>query len=314
MKRLRFSCWMLALTLAGSACGPAGLTEGEGFIDVTGGRVWYRVVGSGTQTPLLVLHGGPGVGSVYLKPLAMLADDRPVVFYDQLSSGKSDKPADSTLWTIERYAREVDEVREALGLDRIHLLGHSWGTMLAMEYMQNDPEGVESLIMSSPLVSTAKWMEDANRYRAELPDSIQTILVQHEEAGTTDSDEYLAAADVYMGRHVFRFDTPPIEIDSAMAGFGMGVYQYMWGPSEFYASGTLKDFDRLEYLDDLALPTLFTAGRYDEASPETVEWYSSFVPGARLVIFEQSAHMAMLKEPEEFVGAIREFLRDVEVR
>ena len=113
--------------------------HGEGFIDVPGGRVWYRVVGSGSGTPLLLLHGGPGVPSYYLKPLMALADERPVIFYDQLGCGHSDRPADSTLWTIDRYVEELDQVRRTLGLSQVHLLGHSWGTILANEYVHRQP-------------------------------------------------------------------------------------------------------------------------------------------------------------------------------
>ena len=137
----------LALLLAVTACGPraTGLRSGEGFVQTPGGRVWYRIVGSGSRTPLLVLHGGPGVPSTYLKPLAALADERPVVFYDQLGAGKSDHPKDSTLWTVDHYVSELARVREALGLREVHLYGHSWGTVLATEYALTKPKGLEKI-------------------------------------------------------------------------------------------------------------------------------------------------------------------------
>ena len=105
----------------------------EGKIKVDGCDVWYRRVGSG-GVPLLILHGGPGAGHDYLEPLEALADERELIFYDQLGCGKSDMPDDTSLWTIERSVREVDMVREALGLDKVHLLGQSWGGWLSIEY------------------------------------------------------------------------------------------------------------------------------------------------------------------------------------
>src|SRR5262245_15456277 len=122
---------IVSASLNSISCGSHTLSPGEGFVDVTGGRIWYRIVGRGPGTPLVLLHGGPGVPSVYLKPLEALADERPVVFYDQLGSGQSDRPKDNSLWTVQRFVEEVGEVRKGLGLNQIHLYCHSWGTMLA---------------------------------------------------------------------------------------------------------------------------------------------------------------------------------------
>ena len=154
--RVRMVPWVVA-TLALSACGgrDAGLSPEEGYVQVPGGRVWYRIEGSGTAMPLLVLHGGPGATHHYLKPLGALADERPVIFYDQLGSGRSDRPTDTTLWRVERFVEELAQVREALGLREIHLLGHSWGTMLAVDYLLTKPEGVRSVILASPSARSA---------------------------------------------------------------------------------------------------------------------------------------------------------------
>jgi len=121
---------------------------GEGHVDVPGGRIWYRIVGSGARTPLLLLHGGPGAPSYYLNPLDKLADERPIVFYDQLGAGRADKPTDVNLWRVERFVEELARPRTALGLTQVHILGHSWGTMLAADYMLTKPTGVRSLILA----------------------------------------------------------------------------------------------------------------------------------------------------------------------
>jgi proline iminopeptidase len=288
------------------------LTAGEGYIDVTGGKVWYRIVGSGTKTPLLLLHGGPGASSLYLEPLAKLSDDRPIIFYDQLGGGKSDRPSDLSLWSAQRFVEELSLVRDALQLKKVHILGHSWGTMLAVDYMLTKPSGVKSLILASPCLSIPRWIQDANKLRAALPIESQDILNRHEEAGTTDSEEYMSATMDFYSRHVCRLDPWPPELEKTFAELNFEVYGTMWGPSEFHATGNLKDYDRTGQLNEISVPTLFTAGRYDEATPEATAFYQSFVPGASIEIFENSSHMAMYEETELYVKVIREFLRNVE--
>ena len=293
-------------------CAKQGLIEGEGYVNVTGGKVWYKIVGSGNATPLLLLHGGPGATSDYLKPLEMLADERPVIFYDQLGSGKSDRPNDQTLWRIERFVEELVQLRKSLGLKQVHILGHSWGTMLAVDYMLTKPSGVLSLILASPCLSSPKWIEDANIYRANLPKDLQEVLNKHEEAGTTDSEEYQNASMEYYRRHLCRLDPWPVELENTFSQLNMDVYGTMWGSSEFYATGTLKDYDRTGQLNKITVPTLFTAGRYDESTPETTTWYQSFVPNSKIVIIEDASHMTMLEQPEKYVKIVRDFLNSIE--
>lgn len=311
---------LLALTLLPTAflaaCTDAdqGLEPGEGFVEVTGGRVWYRIWGSGTATPLLALHGGPGFSSVYLKSLEGLSDERPVIIYDQLGSGHSEQPADTSLWHVARFVEELAQVREALGLERVHLLGHSWGSMLAAEYMLGNPEGVESVIMASPALSISRWLADAKQLLTTLPDSLQTTIEQHEAAGTTASVEYQDAVMEFYRRFLSRRDPWSLDTDSAFMQFNTVVYEKMWGPSEFTATGSLKTFERAESLRDLTVPVLFTAGRYDEATPETVAYYDSLTPDSRLVILENSAHLTMQDEPERYVEVVREFLAEIEAR
>ncbi len=295
------------------ACQPdRGLSPGEGYVDVPGGQVWYRIVGSGRATPLLVLHGGPGASSYYLKPLAALGDERPVVFYDQLGAGHSGAPADTTLWRVDRFVRELAQVREALGLGEVHILGHSWGSMLAVDYMLTQPTGVRSLVLASPALSARRWLRDADSLKATLPDSLQAIISHHEASGTTDAPEYQGAVMEFYRRYLARKEPWSADIDSTFAQLNTDLYGYMWGPSEFTATGTLKDYDRTDRLPELGLPVLFTAGRYDEATPSTVAFFQSQVPGAELAILEASAHLTMQDEPEEYVRIIRDFLRRVE--
>ena len=140
----------------------------EGYVDVPGGKVWYEVLGDGDGLPLITLHGGPGSTHFGLEPLQALADDRPVVFYDQLGCGNSDRPDDPSLWRVERFVEELHILKDALGLDQFHILGHSWGTMLGTDYYLTHPEGIVSLIQSSPCISIPKRLEDCNSYRKQV--------------------------------------------------------------------------------------------------------------------------------------------------
>ena len=209
---------------------------------------------------------------------------------------------------------ELQAVRSALGLKKVHLFGHSWGSTLALEYLlTRRPQGVRSVIFAGPLISTPRWVADANRLKATLPQPIRSILDKHESAGTTDSPEYQKATEEFNHRFFQRQPDPP-SVTKACAGTQMNhkLYEYMWGPSEFYVTGALKNYDRSARLGELALPTLFIVGRFDEARPETVADFQKRVPGAKFVVVENAGHAAMIDAPEEYVARLREFLRAVE--
>lgn len=291
-------------------------TTQEGYIPVTGGRVWYRVVGTGPGIPLLVLHGGPGASSGYLEPLTALADDRPVVLYDQLGGGKADHPDNSALWVLERFVQELQQVRVALGFTQLHLFGHSWGTILAIEYALTQPNGLASLILAGPVLSVPRYNADALTLKHKLPIEMQHAIDQHEAAGSTDAPEYQAASVEWWRRHLCRneaiLDSLLQGLDDPVAGINPQVYKIMQGPSEFTLTGNLKGFDRTARLHEIQIPTLFTCGRYDECTPDASAWYHSLLPNSELVIFEHSAHMTHLEEPDAYVQAVRIFLNRAE--
>ena len=254
---------------------------------------------------------GPGASSRAFTAFERLGSERPVIMYDQLGGGRSERPKDKNLWRVDRFVEELRTVRDKLSIDQVHLFGHSWGSMLAMDYMLTRPTGVRSLILAGPALSIPRYLRDVQVLRAQLPKEVQETLARHETAGTTSSAEYQEASLVFYKRHLSRRQPYPDVLQDS-ADFGMEVYTTMWGPSEFYATGPLKDYDRTSRLSELKLPVLFTAGRYDETTPEQAEWYKSLVPGAKIEIFENSAHMTMLDEPERYVEAIRTFLASVE--
>lgn len=324
MTRLPWIALTAALFL--SACGTAASSRTEqpstddwapvareGMLDVPGGRVWYRMLGEGRPgTPLLALHGGPGGTSCRFEALAPLAADRPVIFYDQLGSGRSDRPTDTTLWQLPRFVEEVDAVRRGLGLERIHLLGSSWGGALAAEYLiAAQPTGVASVIFSSPLISTPRWIADADSLRALLPPAVRTALDVHEAAGTIDSPEYAAATDSFYARHVRRLPVTPEPRCEGVTS-NREIYLQMWGPTEFRATGSLRTWSRAEQLRQITVPTLFIAGEYDEAVPATLETFRATMPDARLVVIPEAAHGVLREKSAEYVAAVGAFLRAVD--
>ena len=186
------------------------MTVEEGYLEVPGGRVWFRSLDPGTEsTPLLCLHGGPGFTHNYLEPLEALADRRRVIFYDQLGCGRSDRPDDETLWTVERFVEELVQVREALGLDRLHLFGSSWGGMLAMQYVLDRQPDLVSLTLCGSPASMIRWVSDCEKLLAEEPEGVRRAIREHEEAGFTACPEYQAAILGFYRKHVCRLDPWP---------------------------------------------------------------------------------------------------------
>ena len=284
----------------------------ERRVEVTGGNVWTARLGPQEGTPVLILHGGPGAASDYMHPLAeRLADHRPVVVYDQLGCGRSDRPDDTSLWTVDRSVAEVDQVRAALGLERCHLLGQSWGGWLGIEYMTRGTRGVERLVLASTSASIPEFMAGARGLIEELPEPHRTVLIELGAKEQYDHPDYLAAVDVFYHRHLCRSDPwPEALLRSSEQMDGNQVYLTMNGPTEFDVIGRLRDWDRTADLGRIDVPTLVTCGRYDEITPSCSETITRGIPDARMHVFEQSAHCAHLEEPDDYARIVEAFLRE----
>lgn len=294
------------------ACSSEKEIPAEGFIDVNGGKVWYRIDGKVDKTPILILHGGPGSSSIGQEPLKQLSDQWPVVFYDQLGSGRSDRFKDTSLMTVERYVEEVEQVRKELNLEKIYLYGQSWGTALSLEYYLKYPEHIEGIIFSSPYFSTKRWIKDAKELVKTLLDSVQTIIKTNEQNKTFDNQEYKDAVSLFYSKFLRRKERSQEAKDTASKYFGTKVYEYMWGPSEFTATGTLLHYDRMDKLSEVKVPVLFITGEYDEARPSTVKYYQSLVPDARYQEISNSGHATLNDNPEEALKAVEKFLQEIE--
>ena len=283
----------------------------EGFIEVPGGRVWYRAVGDG-GTPLLCLHGGPGFTHYYLEPLEALAARRRVIFYDQLGCGRSDRPDDASLWTVERFVGELAQVRAALGLDRLHLFGSSWGGMLAMQYVLDRRPELESLILCGSPASMIRWVEDCAELLAAQPAEVRQVISEHEEAGFTACPEYQAAILGFYREHVCRVTPWPAGLERSFAEAGYAVYNQMNGPSEFTVTGTLKTWDVMDRLGEIGVPALLVGGRHDECRPAHLEEMHRRISGSELAIIEDASHLCFAEQPQVFTALVNSFLDRVE--
>lgn len=296
-----------------STTAPNRATGREGRVDVPGGWVWYEERGDGPQA-ILLLHGGPGASSDYLEPLMAPLAERGyrVVRYDQLGSRRSAQPDDASLWNTPRFVAEVDAVRQALGLGRVHLLGQSWGSWLALDYALAHPEGLASLTLASGAASTAQCVAGMNRWREALDPGQQTALARCEAAEDWQDPDYKAAMDELYRRHLCRLDPWPEALLESDRHLAMPVYTAMWGPAEFTCTGNLRDWDRTDRLGEVRVPTLVTVGRWDEVSPECAETLHRGIAGSRLARFEASSHVAHLEEPERYLEVLAGFLADVD--
>ncbi len=285
----------------------------EGRIQVAGGKIWYKMAGSDKPgIPLLTVHGGPGASHDYLEPLEKLAEERPVIFYDQLDCGNSDKPDREELWTLERYADEIHQIRLALKFEKMYILGQSWGAALAFEYALNHRENTAGLVLSGPLLSAARWEADQRNWLTGLSSARRTAIRDGETSGNFEAPSYQDAMMGYYRRHVCRLNPWPDCLNRSFSKLNFHLYQYMWGPSEFTITGTMKHYDRVGSLKDIAAPVLFTCGAYDEASPETIRDYRKQIPCSELHVFKGASHEHHLEKTEEYLSVVRGFLSRVD--
>jgi proline iminopeptidase len=298
---------------AAAAPAPAAdaLPPGEARLAVDGGRIWYRVVGSGNATPAILLHGGPGYASFYMRSLEGLSADRPVVRYDQSGAGKSDKITDTAMFNIAHFVKELDSLRTHLKYDKVHIVGHSWGTILGLEYYRAHPEHVASLTLMSPALDIPQWEKNAKRLVKTLSDSAQKAIATREAEKNYTAADYQAALGEFYGKYVWRRPVQA-ELDSTMAGVNEAIYNYMQGPSEFTITGTLKTYNSTPFLKAVRVPVLFTVGEFDEADPPTVKKHAQMTPGAKYAVIPNAAHVVEWDNPEETNRVIRAFLASVD--
>ena len=287
----------------------------EGFAEFRDYHTWYRVTGDlgGPKLPVVVLHGGPGAAHNYLEAVdGLSARGRAVVLYDQLGCGQSthlpDKGAD--FWTPRLFLDELESLLGHLGIEKgYHVVGQSWGGMLAAEHAVTQPKGLRSAVIANSPASMVTWVEEANKLRAALPEDVQAALLRHEKAGTTSDPEYVAATRAFYDRHLCRVQwTTGVTESFAQIERDPTVYHTMNGPSEFHVVGTLKHWSIVDRLDRIEVPVLLISGRHDEATLACVQPYADRIKNVRWEIFEDSSHLPHVEETERWLSVVGDFL------
>ncbi|SIT08001.1 proline iminopeptidase-family hydrolase [Alicyclobacillus vulcanalis] len=280
----------------------------------SGHHVWTRRVGT-SSVRMLLLHGGPGASHEYFEIFEEYLPKAGIelYFYDQLGSYFSDQPDDPSLWTVDRFREEVDEVRRALGLDDFYLLGQSWGGMLALEYALHHPDGLKGLIISNMTASIPAYVRYIQSLRQELPKEIQEQLQAYEVRGDYASEAYqeLLIEHLYK-KHLCRLEPWPDAVVRTFAHMNQQVYNTMQGPNEFVVTGNFKDWDRFADLGRIHVPTLVIGARYDTMDPADLEEMARRMPRARATICPKGSHMSMWDDQDAYFTAIERFVRDVE--
>ena len=282
----------------------------EGSVSVLGFDLIYRQFGSPKNGDVLCLHGGPGMTHDYLLSMADLADHGyRVTFYDQLGCGRSQVPRDVTLFVLERYVEEVEALRKKKKLGRPHIIGSSWGGMLAISYALKYQRNMRTMTTVGGLHSVPLTVHGMNRMKRGLPKDVQETLAKYEGVGDYENPEYLRAVMVFYRRHLCRLDPWPKEVTYSLDHVSKPVYGTMNGPNEFTIIGSIRYWDVTDKLSTIRVPTLVLGGRYDEVSPEVAREIHSHIRGSELTIFPNSSHLAFWEERASFMKRVLRFLK-----
>lgn len=301
--------------------GEGALKFKENFVSVPGGNVYTKLYDPARRLfgfrlgrikkALVMIHGGPGYPHNYLENLSVVSDLIPVLFYDQLGCGKSERVQDTTLWNVKRFVEELESIRVFYKVDQLILHGHSWGSIVALEYALKFPERVSGIVMESPCVSIPLWKRDSERLLEQLSVENQKIVEETKRNYRFGNHDFVLAVDEYYRKFVHHERPKPPVLQYCDMQACSEVYTTMWGPCEFILSGSLAPYDRSEELKNISLPVLFTAGEHDEVLPETLSVYESFCQNARTIVLENSRHFPHMDASEDYEALLREFLSKI---
>ena len=279
-----------------------------GYVQSEAGELFYEQRGSSSGTPLVCVHGGPGFTALYLEPLFRLAGQLPVVCYDQAGCGRARRSGARRSFSLAGFVDELEQLRRALGCESMHLLGHSFGGAIIGEYILAHPERVASAVFASVSIDIPRWIADGERLVSKLPLMQRMILNEGKRSGQLLSPQYQEALARYYDQHVYGVSPLPERIQQSIDQADSVTYSTVWGPNELLVTGVVRDYSLTPRLGEIRCPTLFTCGRFDEATPEAHEFFASQVAGARCAVFEKSAHHPQETEEEAYIALLQEFL------
>lgn len=278
-----------------------------------GFETYYRIVGDATdKAPLLLIHGGPGSTHNYFEVLDSLAETthRQIISYDQLGCGESYLEGHKELWNLRTWTDELVALREFLHLDKVHLLGQSWGGMLIIAYLIDcKPKGIESVILSSTLPSSALWSHEQQRLISFMPEEEQKAIARAVATGDFDAPDYLKANEHYTVLHADEITESSPECFRRKKRFGIESYIEAWGPNEYTPTGTLKDFDYTDRLCEIQQPTLIISGTNDECTPLIAKTMYDRIPNGRWELLDGARHMTFIDQTENYKKILEDWLR-----
>lgn len=283
-------------------------------------RVWTKRVGNNPKLKVLLLHGGPGATHEYFEAFDSYFPGAGIeyYYYDQLGSAYSDQPKDTSLWTIDRYVDEVEQVRQALHLDKDNfcLLGHSWGGVLAIEYALKYQQHLKCLVISNMVDSIPAYNDYAHKVLMPAMDQKQLAEVQKLEAEhRTDDPRYMAIlGPMHYEQHVLRMPESqwPEPVTRSFGHINQQIYTLMQGPSELGASGRLLNWDRSKDLHRITVPTLVIGAQYDTMDPKYMAGMAKKLPHGQFLLCPKGSHMAMYDDQQTYFAGLIGFLRKVE--
>jgi proline iminopeptidase len=293
---------------------PPGIqTAGIRMVPVAGGKykVWTKRLGKG-PLKVLLLHGGPGVSHEYLEAMESFLPQAGIemYYYDQLGCNNSDQPDDPSLWTLERYTTEVEEVRVGLGLDNFVLYGHSWGGILAMEYALKYPRHLRGLVISNMTAGMKSYLARTASIKQQLPRGLLAELTALEAKQDYDSPEYqrLMMEELYP-RMLCRTHPWPESVSRAFRHLNQKIYVQMQGKSEFLVTGNLKDWERWDRLHEIQAKTLTIGARYDEMDPQDMQKMATLIPNATYAYCPNGSHLCMWDDQAVYFKNLLRFLK-----
>ncbi|KAK0441312.1 Alpha/Beta hydrolase protein [Armillaria borealis] len=275
-------------------------------------QTWYKILGdihTGKKRPIVMLHGGPGFNHVYLTPHEKLFTDAgiPVVFYDQIGLRQyPDSPPE--FWTVDLFNDELDNLLRHLGIrDDFDLFGHSWGGIFGSDYASNRMHpGLKRLILANTFCASKLYLQGAQYWRDQLPDGLGDVLRKHEAEGTTDSPEYKETLAIYRNIHLCTLTPWPEKLVHSMAN-GKGNRH-----PEFSMSKRLKDWSVINVLHNVTCPTLLISAPQDEMWEPAVRPFFLNIPKCKWVELQNSSHVPMYEEPDNYFKILINFLSSVE--
>lgn len=309
MKKLLLPCFLLTFLFSCKYDKPK---EGENYLEVKGGKIWYKIIGTGRKTPIIMLHGGPGFPSYYLTPLFELANDRQVIVYDQLSSGRSSNSEDTSLMNLPSQLDHLKSLLNHLHVKEFYLYGHSYGSMLAVSHYLKNEHKPKALILESPFLDARTWIEDSYKRVYEMDSLDRNPILQFIAGNYSDTANFAKSLNKYYSlfynRKMNRY------LDSSIARSGKLLGLQMNGNNEFLVGGNLRDINLIGELKNIKVPVLFTTGEYDIALPTTVQQFQRLTPNAKFVVIEHAGHSVMNDNTEADLKAIRQFIDSLEAK